>query len=173
MRSTFFNRSFTQAFCRIFALNNTIKMKNQLLLVLITFVFTNALSGQDLNDFFTILSNKNLFNGSVQITKSGETISSTHYGFSNIEKKEKLDDQSQFPIASITKTFTSTAILQLQQKGKLNINEPVQKYLTDFPYPNITIRQLLNNTSGLAQEYNLFDVIIKEQPEKVISNQDI
>ena len=148
-------------------------MKNRLFLLLLTVLFTNTLSGQELNNFFTTLSNKNLFNGSVMISKSEKTIFSTHYGFSNIEKKEKLNDQSQFPIASITKTFTSTAILQLQQKGKLNINEPVQKYLTEFPYPNITIRQLLNNTSGLAQEYTLFDTIIKEQPEKVISNQDI
>lgn len=148
-------------------------MKNRFLLLLITAFFTNTLCGQELNNFFTTLSEKNNFNGSVVISRSGKTILSTHYGFSNIEKKEKLNNSSQFPIASITKTFTSTAILQLQQKGKLNINEPVQKYLTYFPYPNITIKQLLSNTSGLAQEYNLFDTIIKEQPEKIISNQDI
>lgn len=114
-----------------------------------------------------------LFNGSAVISQSGKTLLSGHYGFSNLEKREKITDRSQFPIASITKTFTATAILQLQQKGKLNINEPVQKYLTDFPYPNITIKHLLNNTSGLAQEYHLFDTIIQEQPQKVISNQDI
>lgn len=148
-------------------------MKNRLFLLLIVVFLTNTLSGQGLNNFFSTLSDKNLFNGSVIISKSGKTIFYNHYGFSNIEKKEKLNDQSQFPIASITKTLTSTAILQLQHRGKLNINEPVQKYLIDFPYPNITIKQLLNNTSGLAQEYNLFDQTIKEQPEKIISNQDI
>ncbi|MDQ0592829.1 CubicO group peptidase (beta-lactamase class C family) [Chryseobacterium ginsenosidimutans] len=148
-------------------------MKNRFFLLLLTILFTNTLSAQELNNFFSTLYEKNLFNGSVLISKSDKTIFSKNYGFSNTEKKEKLNDNSQFPIASITKTFTSTAILQLQQKGKLNINEPVQKYLTGFPYPNITIRQLLNNTSGLAQEYNLFDMIIKEQPEKIISNQDI
>ncbi len=148
-------------------------MKNRFLLLLLTAFFTNTLSGQELNNFFTKLSEKNLFNGSVLISKSDKTIFATHYGFFNIEKKEKLNDQSQFPIASITKTFTSTAILQLQQKGKLNIDEPVLKYLPDFPYPNMSIKHLLNNTSGLAQEYTLFDTIIKEQPEKIISNQDI
>jgi CubicO group peptidase (beta-lactamase class C family) len=150
-----------------------ITMKNRFFLLLLTAFLTNNLSGQELNNFFSTLYEKNLFNGSVLISKSEKTIFSTHYGFSTIEKKEKLNDQSQFPIASITKTFTATAILQLQQKGKLNTNEPVQKYLTDFPYPNISIRQLINNTSGLAQEYTLFDTIIKEQPEKIISNQDI
>ncbi|MBT2560498.1 class A beta-lactamase-related serine hydrolase [Pedobacter sp. ISL-68] len=148
-------------------------MKNRFFLLLLTVLFTNTLSAQELNNFFTTLFNTNLFNGSAIVSKSGKTILSSNYGFSNIEKRKKITNQFQFPIASITKTFTSTAILQLQQKGKLNINEPVQKYLTDFPYPNITIRQLLNNTSGLAQEYNLFDTIIKEQPEKIISNQDI
>ncbi len=148
-------------------------MKNLLLLLLINAFFTNTLSGQELNNFFSTLSDKNLFNGSVVISTSGKTIFYNHYGFSNIEKKEKLNDRSQFPIASITKTFTSTAILQLQQKRKLNINDFVQKYLTGFPYPDITIRQLLNNTSGLAQEYTLFDTVIKEQPEKIISNLDI
>ena len=148
-------------------------MKNRLFLLLITTFLTNNLPGQKLNNLFSTLYEKNLFNGSVMISKSEKTIFSAHYGFSNIEKKEKLNDQSQFPIASITKTFTATAMLQLQQKGKLNINEPVQKYLPDFPYPNINVKQLLYNTSGLAQEYNLFDTIIKEQPEKIISNQDI
>ncbi len=141
-------------------------MKKRFFVILLTTFLANILSGQELNDFFSTLSKNNIFKGSVVISKSGKKVFSNSYGFSNIEKKEKINDKSQFPIASITKTFTATAILQLQQKGKLNINEPVQKYLTEFPYPNITIKQLLNNTSGLAQEYNLFDTIIKEEPEK-------
>lgn len=173
MSSTFFNRSCVQAFWRIFASNYRIKMKKRFFLLLLTVLFTKIISGQELNALFSTLSEKKLFNGSVIISKSEKTIFYKNYGFSNIEKKESLNDNSQFPIASITKTFTSTAILQLHQKGKLNINEFVQKYLTNFPYPNISIKQLLNNTSGLAQEYNLFDTIIKEQPEKIISNQDI
>ncbi|RQO35600.1 hypothetical protein DBR39_18075 [Chryseobacterium sp. KBW03] len=148
-------------------------MKNLLFCLLIISLFTNTLSGQELNNLFSTIYGEKLFNGSVLISKSDKTIFSNNYGFSNIEKKDKLNEHSQFPIASITKTFTSTAILQLQQKGKLNINELVQKYLPDFPYPNITIKQLINNTSGLAQEYTLFDTIIKEQPEKIITNQDL
>ncbi|KQT23802.1 hypothetical protein ASG22_07170 [Chryseobacterium sp. Leaf405] len=148
-------------------------MKKRFFLILLTAFFVNTISGQEINNFFSTLSNNKMFNGSVVISKSGENIFSHTYGFSNIEKKEKISDTSQFPIASITKTFTATAILQLKQKGKLKIDDPVQKYLPEFPYPNISIKQLLNNTSGLAQEYNLFDVIIKEQPEKIISNSDI
>ncbi|MFV8357775.1 serine hydrolase domain-containing protein [Flavobacterium sp. XS1P32] len=148
-------------------------MKKRIFIILLTSFLTNTIAGQELNNFFSTLSKNNLFNGSVLISKSGEKVFSNFYGFSNIEKQEKISDKSQFPIASITKTFTATAILQLKQKGKLKIDDPVKKYLTDFPYSNITIKQLLNNTSGLAQEYNSFDSIMKEQPEKIISNQDI
>lgn len=148
-------------------------MKKNFFLIVLTVFLTNTISAQELNDFFSILSKNAIFNGSVVISKSGKNIFSNVYGFSNIDKKEKIDENAQFTIASITKTFTATAILQLKQKGKLKVEDPVQKYLPDFPYSNITIKQLLNNTSGLAQYYNLFDSIIKEQPEKVISNQDI
>lgn len=145
----------------------------KLIVILLTTFLTMTISAQELNTFFSTLSKNNMFNGSVVVSQPGEKIFSNNYGFSNMEKKEKLNDQSQFPIASVTKTFTATAILQLKQKGKLTIDDPVQKYLPDFPYSNISVKQLLNNTSGLAQYYNLFDSVIKEQPEKIISNQDI
>ncbi|PQA97769.1 hypothetical protein B0A69_00045 [Chryseobacterium shigense] len=145
----------------------------KIFVILLTVFLALSVSGQELNTFFSSLSKNNMFNGSAVVSQAGKDTFSGEYGFSNIEKKEKINGQSRFPIASITKTFTSTAILQLKQKGKLKIEDPVQKYLPDFPYSNISIRHLLSNTSGLAQEYNLFDRIIKEQPEKVISNHDI
>lgn len=148
-------------------------MNKQVFLYFTALLFTSIISAQEINDFFSTLSKNNLFNGSVFVSKSGEKVFSNFYGYSNIEKKEKINEKSQFPIASISKTFTAVSILQLKQKGKLNIDDPVQKYLSDFPYPNINIRHLLSNTSGLVQYYRLFDNFIKEQPEKVISNGDI
>lgn len=146
--------------------------KRIFLIVVITFL-TSTISAQELKDFFSTLSKNNLFNGSVVISKSGENIFSNFYGFSNIEKQEKITEKSQFTIASVTKTFTAIAILQLKQQGRLKLDDPVKKYLIDFPYSDITIKQLLNNTSGIVDYYNLFDIVIKEQPEKLISNQDI
>jgi CubicO group peptidase (beta-lactamase class C family) len=143
------------------------------IVILLTIFLTISIPGQELNTFFSALYKNNIFNGSVVVSESGKQIFSDKYGFSNIEKKEKFSDQSQFPIASVTKTFTSTAILQLKEKGKLKIDDSVQKYLPDFPYPNISIKHLLSNTSGLVDYYHLFDIIIQERPEKVISNQDI
>ena len=148
-------------------------MNKRIFLILVTTTLNTTIYSQELNNLFSTIYKKNIFNGSVIVSNSEKTIFSDSYGFSNIEKEEKFNDKSQFPIASITKTFTSTAILQLKQKGKLKIEDPVQKYLLDFPYPNITIRQLISNTSGLAQYYNLFDATMKEQPDKTISNQDL
>ncbi|MEZ0183570.1 serine hydrolase [Flavobacterium oncorhynchi] len=148
-------------------------MKKQIVLILIAFNLTFTVSGQEINDFFSTLSKNNLFNGSVLISKSGKNIFFNSYGYSNIEKEEKINEKSQFPIASVSKTFTAVAILQLKQRGKLNIEDPVQKYLLDFPYPNVSIRHLISNTSGLAQYNRLFDNAIKERPEKIFSNEDI
>ncbi|UPZ17591.1 serine hydrolase [Flavobacterium humidisoli] len=148
-------------------------MKKQVFLYFTVLLFTSSISGQEIKDFFSTLAKNNLFNGSVLISKSGETIFSNSYGYSNMEKKEKINEKSQFTIASVSKTFTAVAILQLKQKGKLNIDDPVQKYLLDFPYPNVSIRHLLSHTSGLAQYYRLFDSAMKEKPEKIFSNEDI
>lgn len=148
-------------------------MKKQVFVYFTALLFTSTISGQEIKDFFSTLAKNNLFNGSVLVSKSGETIFSNFYGYSNIEKKEKINEKSQFTIASVSKTFTAVAILQLKQKGKLNIDDPVQKYLLDFPYPNVSIRHLLSQTSGLAQYHRLFDNAMKEKPEKTFSNEDI
>ncbi|MBL0735379.1 serine hydrolase [Flavobacterium sp. GN10] len=148
-------------------------MKKQIVLYFTVLLFTSTISGQEIKDFFSTLAKNNLFNGSVLISKSGEKVFSNFYGYSNFEKNEKINEKSLFTIASVSKTFTSTAILQLKQKGKLNIDDPVQKYLLDFPYPNVSIRHLLSHTSGVSNYYRLFDNAIKEKPEKVFSNEDI
>lgn len=148
-------------------------MKKQIVLYFTVLLFTSSISAQEIKDFFSTLAKKDLFNGSVLISKSGENVFSAFYGYSNIEKKEKINEKSQFTIASVSKTFTAVAILQLKQKGKLNIDDPVQKYLLDFPYPNVSIRHLLSHTSGVVPYYRLFDKAIKEKPEKIFSNEDI
>jgi CubicO group peptidase (beta-lactamase class C family) len=155
------------------SINQSIKMNKQLFLHLTALLFTSIISGQEVKDYFSTLTKNDVFYGSVLVSKSGENIFSNSYGYSNVDKNEKINERSQFPIASLSKTFTAVAVLQLKQKGKLNLDDLVQKYLPDFPYPNVSIRHLLSNTSGLAQEYHLFDNAIKENPGKIISNEDI
>ncbi len=71
-------------------------------------------------------------------------------GLSDLEKNTVLSPLTTFNAFSVTKTFTALAILQLVEKGKLDIDDFVQSYLDFLPYKtNFTIRQLLNHTSGL------------------------
>ena len=81
------------------------------------------------------------------------------FGNADLEKKTPMTPQTVFRMASITKLFTSTAIMQLRDEGKLQLDDPVAKYLpwlkmkNRFPdAPDITIRHLLTHTSGLPRE---------------------
>ena len=81
------------------------------------------------------------------------------FGYSDLEKKTSATPQTIFRIASITKLFTCTAIMQLRDQGKLQLDDPIEKYLPWFKMksrfpdaPPITIRHLMTHTSGLPRE---------------------
>ena len=75
------------------------------------------------------------------------------------EFKEELKPNSLFNIASVSKPFTSVAILQLQDKKLLNINDRVKKHIPLFPYDNVCIKHLLSHTSGLIPNIDFLDEI--------------
>ena len=85
----------------------------------------------------------NCFNGEALVTKNNKPIYSTTVGFRDNTFKEKISQNSIFNIGSISKPFTSVAILQLQQKKLLNIEDNVKKYIPNFPYDSICIKHLL------------------------------
>lgn len=96
---------------------------------------------------------------SVGIVYDQELVWSRGYGFADEEKKLPATPQTNYRIASISKLFTATAILQLRDQGKLELDDPVGKHLPWFKIrnkfpgaPAITIRQLLTHTSGLPRE---------------------
>ena len=93
------------------------------------------------------------FNGSVLVAKNGKLIFSNQYGYANFSKKIKIDQNSTFQLASVSKQFTAASILILFEKGQLGLDDKVIKYYPDFPYEGITIRHLLNHTSGLPQYF--------------------
>ncbi|HLU17913.1 MAG TPA: serine hydrolase domain-containing protein [Edaphocola sp.] len=89
------------------------------------------------------------FNGSVLIGHKGKVIYKRHFGYADRSKGMMLGDKVSTQLSSTSKPFTATAILWLYQNKYLDINFPVNTYLRDFPYPNITVKMLLNHTSGL------------------------
>lgn len=91
------------------------------------------------------------FSGSILIARDGQTIISKSYGMANVELDVPNTPNTVFRLASITKQFTAAGVMMLQERGKLNVNDPACKYLTDCPaaWQPITIRQLLTMTGGI------------------------
>lgn len=90
------------------------------------------------------------FNGSVLVGYNGKIIYERYYGFSNKERRIPLTPTSADQLASVSKTFTGAAVLYLYEHKYFDVTDPVQRYIREFPYPNITIRMLLSHRSGLA-----------------------
>jgi D-alanyl-D-alanine carboxypeptidase len=87
----------------------------------------------------------------IALAKQGNIIYAQGYGYADLGDCQPMQSDDASQIASITKTFTATAILQLQSTGAIDIDKPVVTYLPDYSFdPRITVRMLLNHVSGLA-----------------------
>lgn len=126
-------------------------MKLQLSLFLLLPLF---LSGQNnLQKTITQEYENGHFNGSI-LYFDGKQTQKINKGFSNIQFDVEINDKTRFPIASITKLFTSLAILQLQEKNLIDIKDVVGKFIPELPENcrNISIKDLLTHHSGLENE---------------------
>jgi CubicO group peptidase (beta-lactamase class C family) len=101
----------------------------------------------------------NCFNGDMLITVDDKTFYERAVGYRDNQTKEKLKHNSIFNIGSISKPFTSVAILQLQEKNLLNINDRVKKYIPEFPFDSISIKHLLSHTSGITTDIDFLEDI--------------
>ncbi|MEX1238171.1 MAG: serine hydrolase [Cyclobacteriaceae bacterium] len=91
----------------------------------------------------------------IAVTRDGAVIYSKAFGYTNIDTKEPMKVEHIFHWASVSKTFVATAIMQLREKGKINLDEKLITYLPYFKqkdpnYKTITVRQMLNHTSGIG-----------------------
>lgn len=99
-----------------------------------------------------------LFNGAVLVSENGKVIYNKCFGIADPETKENIQLDSQFRLASVTKQFTAMAVMILHERGKLNFDDDIKKYLPELPYSGITIRHLLTHTSGLPSYLPMFEV---------------
>lgn len=106
---------------------------------------------------------KGIFNGfGVSIVNENGTLYQKGFGLSDVSKNKAYTDNTIQSIASVSKTFVGIALLKAQELGKLHLDDPIEKYLPfkvvnpNFPEAKITIRQLANHTSSIADnEYYL------------------
>jgi CubicO group peptidase (beta-lactamase class C family) len=115
------------------------------------------------------------FNGNVLVAKHGKIIYERALGWADYLHRDSLKINSQFELASVTKTMTSTAILMLLERGKLTLDDNVKKFFPDFPYDGITIRLLLTHRSGMMNYVYFTDDLYRAQhlnQRKGITNAD-
>lgn len=97
----------------------------------------------------------------VSVVKGKEELLHAEYGVSDKEKNIPVEaDKTLFPACSVSKLFTATAIMQLEEEGKLDLNEDITNYVGDIKISNplqetITCRELLTHTGGLDEQSEL------------------
>ncbi len=117
----------------------------------------------------------------VGIVRNDSLIFAKGYGMANLEYAIQNKPETPYHMASVSKQFTAFSIVLLAKQGKLNINDDVRKWLPWFPdlKEKITIRNLLNHTSGIRDQWQLLaiagtrldDVITQDQVIKILSKQ--
>ncbi len=101
------------------------------------------------DSLFHSVAHRKGFNGNVLVGIHGNIVYKNSFGYSDLRTKEPLNIRSVFQIASVTKQFTAVAIMMLHEQGKLEYTDTIQKFIPEFPYKNITVKQLLAHRSGL------------------------
>lgn len=109
----------------------------------------------ELDSFFKEDLQEKGFSGGMLIAKDGNIIYEKYLGFENFEKKKNINIDSKIHLASISKVLTALAILKLVEGGRLELKDPVKKFLPSFIDEDITVENLLSHRSGL-QNYAYF-----------------
>ena len=152
-------------------------MKMLLVIFCLSVIITPAVKAQNkqaaIDSYFDALIANGQFNGNVLVAEKGNIIYEHSIGLADAATGVSNKPSTAFAIASISKTITATAILQLAEKGKLTISEPVAHYLPGFPYSNITLQHLLSHSSGLPPYNAFFDSLRKGDPTRVFTNADL
>lgn len=94
---------------------------------------------------------------SIGVVKNNKLVLEKQFGIANMEHQIPIKSETSFHVASVSKQFTAFAILQLEDIGKLSLDDDIRKYIPEMNnFENkITIRNLLNHTSGLKDQWNL------------------
>ncbi|MCW5518159.1 serine hydrolase domain-containing protein [Muriicola sp. Z0-33] len=103
------------------------------------------------------LHDKGLFNGAIIVTNGNEIILSRGFGYANFEAQVPFKTNTSMDTGSITKTFTALAMMILADSKEIDLNTPVSSFIQEFPYGSITIRHLLEQTSGIVSDDYVFE----------------
>ncbi len=119
---------------------------------------TDTQIAQELDAFLNKLTEADVFSGSVLLAKDGRVLYKKAFGIANKDFNVPNRVDTKFNLGSMNKMFTSVAIAQLVERGKLSFDDPLAKFLPEFPSKEaaekIKIKHLLTHTSGLGSYFN-------------------
>lgn len=135
--------------------------------VALLFGLAASAAAQDLtpkfNEYLDALVKQSRFTGAALVARDGKVIFSKGCGLANVELDVPNTPQTKFRLGSVTKQFTATAILLLQERGKLSVQDPICKYVEGCPaaWSEVTIHHLLSHTGGIPNFTNFPDYLPK------------
>jgi CubicO group peptidase (beta-lactamase class C family) len=91
----------------------------------------------------------NSANGAFLVAKNGQIVFEKYDGLANLSKKDNITPTTPLHIASVSKVLTAAAVLKLVNANRLKLDQKVNTILKEFPFPEVTVRMLLNHRSGL------------------------
>lgn len=148
------------------------KLKFLLFIFISIYSFPQVINKKIDSLIITEFNNDNEPGGVFLITQKGKPIYKKAFGQANLELDVKLTPENVFQIGSMTKQFTSIAILMLEEQGKLNVNDAISKLIPDYPNGDkITIHHLLTHTSGIkdfTKMKSLSEISQKEMTPKMM-----
>lgn len=139
----------------------------------VTFAQTNPdEKAKRLDSLYSELHAANSFNGNVLIAEKGKVIFEKSYGIANEKAGAKLNSNTIFELASVSKQFTAMGIVLLKKQGKLSYDDDMTKYVPELgDYKGITIQNLLIHTGGLPDYMDL--AVANWDKNKIATNNDI
>ncbi|MFC3879862.1 serine hydrolase domain-containing protein [Algoriphagus namhaensis] len=140
------------------------------LLLIFSFLFTPAIAQEKILREAFDRAAADGFSGVVLVAEDGKVLFERATGYRSFEDQIALQTSDIFELASVSKQFTAMLVMMAKEKGLLNFDDPVEKFVK-IPYPEITIRQLLTHTSGLPDYQAIMDA--HWDKSKVAGNPDI
>lgn len=145
-------------------LKSLIEKSRFLTIVFLGAFLTLAVQGQtedktaEVNSLITTQNFEKKPGAAVLVIENGKVAYQKGYGLADLKSGRAIAADTAFDLASVSKQFTAMAILQLAERGKLGLNDSLRKFYPEFPAyaDKITIRHLLNHTSGLPDYIELF-----------------
>jgi len=109
----------------------------------------------------------------VVVSRDGEVVFEQAFGMADVELGVPLEEDQVFRLASVTKQYAAAALLKLVEEGKVALDDPLSKFLPDFPVGEVTVAQLLNHTSGIKSYTSIAGYMTSERVRADLSTEEL